>query len=182
MEVKVITDVVNEPVTLAEVKSFCQIDSDYSADDSKLNLFISAAREKLEKELNLSFAEKELQIEWGGGNINLPYGPVISIDSVHPYNDDQINTEYEQYGLDFPSIWVPSASDCYVIIPISASNVKAYKANYTAGYEDLPKLLKLSLLIQIDWDLKNEGNPTADDLSTIALQKALPYSKNLFIQ
>lgn len=181
MEVKVITDVTTEPVTLAEVKDYCQIDADYSAKDSILNLYITAAREKLEKELNLSFAPKTLMLQWDGSHLDIPYGPVSEIDSLHPSNDETVNTEYDSYGMDFKSIWIPSASDCYVFIPVSASKNNSYNLTYNAGYEELPKLLKQALLIQIDWDIKNEGIPVSE-LSPIAMQKAKSYSKNLFIQ
>lgn len=184
MEVKVITDVSTEPITLSEVKQYCHIDADYSAQDSILQLYISSAREKLEKYLNLSFAEKTLKLQWNGDAMDMPYGPIIEIVSLHPTGEASVNVDYETEGLDFKTIFLPNASDCYIFIPVSQSNYKTYDMTYRAGYNEnniLPKILKQALLIQIDWDLKNQGMPV-DELSPIAVEKAQSYSRNLFIQ
>lgn len=182
MEVKIITDVAVEPVTLSEIKNFCRVDDDYVYDDDTLLLLAAGAREKLEKELNLSFAEKTIMVQFNGYQMDIPYGPVISIESVNPFDDDQIDTPYTASGLDFKSIYVNAVDDCVIIYPVNSNGTSyAYNLTYTAGYETLPKLLKQALLIQIDYDFKNQGMPI-DDISQLALDKARPYSKNLVIQ
>lgn len=183
MEVKIKTDVTTEPVTLAEVKAFCRIDFDYVSDDGLLNDLISASREKLEKELNLSFAEKTLIMQWHGGITELPYAPVKSITSVKNNESTPQEVEYTSYGLDFKSVNVNSVSDCYIIYPVGwgTNSTANYNIEYIVGYDVLPKALKQALLIQIDYDYKNQGMQE-NDLSDLALQKALVYSRNLIIQ
>lgn len=182
MEVKIKTEVTAEPVSLAEVKAFCHIDPDYSSNDDILNALISSSREKLEKELNLSFAEKTLIVQWNGSYMNLPYGPVREIVSVNPFDDDEISEPYTSYGLDFKTIAVDAAENCYIIYPVSYNNdTKLYNCEYVAGYETLPSALKTAMLIQIDYDYKNQGMQS-NSISDLALQKAIVYSRNLIIQ
>lgn len=182
MEVKVITDVTTEPIPLSEIKQFCQIDADNSITDYALNIIAGGAREKLEKELNLSFATKVLMVQFNGYPIDLPYGPIQSIDSVHPHDDDTIDTVYYESGLDFKSMYVQGYDDCVIIYPVTyTGELQPFNVTYTAGYLTLPKALKQALLLQIDYDYKNQGMPQ-DDISSLALEKASGYSKNLFIQ
>lgn len=185
MEVKVLTDVTTEPVTLTEIKNFCRIDLDYSTDDATLLLIAGAAREKLEKELNLSFAAKTLKVQFNGYPMDIPYGPVVSITSLVSSTDTEdppTEVEYTESGLDFKSIYVNYINDCVIIYPVGFDSSDGnYNLTYTAGYPVLPKALKQALLLQIDYDFKNQGMP-ADDISALALEKASPYSKNLFIQ
>ena len=185
MEVKVITDVSVEPVTLTEIKNFCRIDADYAAEDDVLLLTAGAAREKLEKQLNLSFAEKTLMLQFDGFPIDIPYGPIREIESLISSTDTEdppIEVEYTADGLDFKCLYVNAVNQCVIIYPVGyGSTSSAYNLTYTVGYETLPKALKQALLLQIDFDIKNQGM-AMDDISPLALEKAEPYSKNLTIQ
>lgn len=180
MEIKVITDVSEEPVTLAEIKSWSQIDADYAAEDETLLLIAKSARERLEKELNLSFAAKTILCQWSGNSMYIPYGPVQSITGVTSSTDLTTPIDYQEYGLDFPTISL-GADDCYIIYPVGYLGAKLYNLTYVAGYETLPSALKQALLIQIDYEIKGRGMPDID-LSPDALRKAAIYSRNLAIQ
>lgn len=185
MEVKILTDVSAEPVTLTEIKNFCRIDADYSAEDDVLLLTAGAAREKLEKELNLSFAAKTIMVQFDGFPLDIPYGPITEITSLVSSTDTAdppTEIEYTSYGLDFKSIYVNSVNHCVIIYPVGTEEGNLnYNLTYEAGYDTLPKALKQALLLQIDFDIKNQGMPM-DDISPLALEKARPYSKNLTIQ
>lgn len=180
MEIKVIEGVEIEPVTLAEIKSWCQIDADYSVEDDVLNIIATGARERLEKELNLSFATKTILCQWGGNSMYIPYGPVQSVTGVTSSTDETTQIDYQEYGLDFPTISL-GGDDCYIIYPVGYLGAKLYNLTYVAGYEALPSALKQALLIQIDYELKGRGMPDID-LSPDALRKAAVYSRNLAIQ
>jgi len=180
MEIKVINDVTTEPVTLAEIKSWCQIDADYAAEDSTLTLICKGARERLEKELNLSLAQKNLLCQWSGDTMYIPYGPVNSITGVTSSTDLINPIPYSEYGLDFPTISL-GVDDCYIIYPVGYLGARLYNLTYSAGYTTLPSALKQALLIQIDYELKGRGMPDID-LSPDALRKAAIYSRNLAIQ
>jgi len=180
MEIRVTTDVTTEPVTLAEIKSWCQIDADYAAEDDAILLIAKGARERLEKELNLSFATKTILCQWSGNSMFIPYGPVQLITGVTSSTDLATAIDYNEYGLDFPTISL-GADDCYIIYPVGYLGARLYNLTYVAGYETLPSALKQALLIQIDYELKGRGMPSVD-LSPDALRKSAIYSRNLAIQ
>lgn len=180
MEVKVITDVEQEPVTLDEVKSFLRIDLDYVSEDFKLLMFVSGAREKLEKYLNLSLAPKTLKWQWIGSLSDIPYGPVVDITSLTEQGDET-EVEYDLFGLDFPAIGLKDNYN-YIIYPVGYDSCgKLYNLTYEAGYDTLPNGLKMALLMQIDYDYKNQGLPLTE-LSPNAMKQAAIYSRNLAIQ
>lgn len=98
-----VTAAVEEPVTLAEVKEHCRID--YTAEDTILAAYISAATEMVEGELNRDIMQRTWDFTfddfpWGGldvkghwydGAFYLPRAPVQSITSI-TYTDEAGNT------------------------------------------------------------------------------------------
>ncbi|QEL01135.1 phage gp6-like head-tail connector protein [Olivibacter sp. LS-1] len=93
MTVKVIEDVSSEPVSLAEVKKYMEVDFDDW--DDVLNGLIKTMRSVAEKYCNLSLKPKKLSVSWKsiGDQPELPYGPVDE-DSVTPTGTITANTEY----------------------------------------------------------------------------------------
>jgi hypothetical protein len=192
-QVKVLEDVVTEPVTLAEVKSWCQIDADYSSEDSTLAIMISSAREKLEGELNVFFGVKTIEVQFSGSFFRLPYGPTGNILSFYNVGDDPYaDIEYTLHGLTFKSMCIGHVNASEWFYPIAGSypelwrnldhlNINTYNVMYTTGYITLPRLLKEALLIQIDYDLKARGMPGMSALSPVAVQKAQRFSQNLVL-
>lgn len=183
MEVKIIEDVSVEPVTLEELKAFCQVDQDYAVTDGRLIMFMKAAREVLEKELNLSLATKTLQWQWNGSECEIPYGPIQSITSLSSVSDpDTPITDYTVTGLDFKRIGGNYFNDCYIIYPVGYNETYgAFNMVYVAGYEVLPSALKTAIMMQVDMWLKNQGMPM-DELSPDVFRIASKFSRNLFIQ
>lgn len=197
MEVQVIQDINIEPVTLAEAKAFCRIDADYTADDAALNAFIISARERLEKFTNLSFGIKTLKCQFSTDMLVIPYAPVVSIISLTNNENPPVIVDADKYkvvGLDFKTIYVRSLSNAEFFYPItggfefwSVENTSCvYNLNYQAGYggagTPLPKSLKTAILVQVNEDYKNLGNPMLEELSPVAKQIAQPYSRNLLFQ
>jgi hypothetical protein len=196
MEVKIITDVSTEPVTLAEAKSFCRIDADYVDNDGVITAFIISARERLEKFTNLSFASKQLEVQFSN-YLQIPYGPVKEIVSVKNTEGDTIDADkYRIVGLDFKTIYAGELTNAEFFYNINGSvdiwsleNYSClYNIVYDAGYGSdtdytpLPKSLKTAILIQVNEDYKNLGNPMLEELSSAAKMVAQPFSRNLVIQ
>lgn len=197
LEPVILVDVEDEPVTIEEIKSWLRIDADYASEDSNLMLIAASSREKLEKHLNLSFAPKTWEVQFSGESIELPYGPHVMITSLLPVNVDNPEeiTDYKEFGLQFKSIYLAPLNGANFFYPISGALPEIWNANYIscgtynvkylAGYGNenmpLPKALKHALLIQIDYDYKNQGEADEQGLSTLALSKAEIYSKNLII-
>lgn len=190
-QVKVLEDISVEPVTLNEVKAFCRIDADYTSDDTTLSLIRSSSREKLEGYLNVFFGVKKVEMQFSGGAIRLPYGPTGNIFSIFNTGDDPYaDIAYKLHGLTFQTLCIDSAFSPEFFYPMGGSIpqlwrdpnygiVNTYNLIYNTGYTLLPSVLKHALLIQIDYDFKNQGLPGMDPLSPIALQKAERFSQNL---
>lgn len=192
---KVKTDVAAEPVTLEEVKRYLRIDSDYASDDEVLDELITSSRERLELFTNIGFAERELELQWSGFPIKLPFSPNGDIISVTKDGEDAplLGTEYTFKGLVEKELYVNSVySGCSFFYPInngwplidtctgpdSLYNV-IYKTGYTA---DIPVSLLMAIKMEVDYLYKNQGKADLLNVSPGAAQKVALYSKNLVIQ
>jgi len=198
-QVKVITPVAVEPVTLAEVKAWCRIDADYVAPDDVLNILMVSARELLEQETNIGFAERTLELQWNGCTIEMPYSPTQSITSVKDKDGNTLTTdEYEVNSYQAKSISVNAAcgfgsAEFFYHTDLSVSlfswpinnlcDDDSYKCVYVTGYPiaTLPKPLKQAILTQIDYMYKQQGQPNNSIVSEQALLLCKGYSRNLIL-
>jgi len=191
LQTRVITDIVTEPVSVAEAKLYCKVQD--SADDTLWPILITSARRMLEKYTMTSFAEKTLHATWvevpRTNYVELPYGPVISIDHIyridHEGNEEELvlNSDYYVMGdqdaiIKITSYW--SSGMVYV------NSIRCeYKAGYgNAATETLPQELKLAILKQVatDYELREnivQGITTV--LSNESKILANPYRKKLWI-
>lgn len=186
---------VTEPVTLSEVKNYCRIDSDYTADDNELNVMITAARQRLEQFLNIGFARREITLQWDGRYMELPLSPTGDIVSVMNGETEIDADDYYLSGYQAKSLGVkPSGSngiewfynqDFTEVSVFSGGLVgepcTMFAATYETGYETLPNSLKIALLAQIDYQFKQRGMPDNALYSDMALDLARPYSRNLVL-
>lgn len=147
----------SEPVTTTEAKSHLRVD--ISDDDTLIGSLITAAREYCEIYTGRSFATRTYRADLAGfaDEIWLPYGPVISIESVKYYDTASPSvqqtwaaTNYQlfynvlerAYGVSFPSVGV---------------RPDAVQITYRAGYVDgaspevatIPTAIKQAMLLMI---------------------------------
>ena len=165
LQVRIKTDLTTEPVSATEAKLWCKVTG--TAEDSMFTIMISAARQALEKYTASSFAEKTIHATWismpDDNELELPYGPVISVD--HVYKIDEEGTEEElTLNTDF---WVFGDQDAIIkISTLWSSNVvseRSVRVEYTAGYgnaatETLPAKLKECILMLIAKAYVNRGD------------------------
>jgi len=134
METKVITDIVEEPVSLAEMRNFLKFADTDANEDTLITAMIKSARQLLETSLNLSFAEKTIKVlfsksDFVGGFAFIPYSPFSSISSVKQILIDNTETEltenegYYLTGLNQKKLYVTFSSGQIEVI-------------YKSGYED----------------------------------------------
>ena len=191
LQTRVITDIVTEPVSVAEAKLYCKVQD--MADDALFPVLITSARRMLEKYTMTSFAEKTLHATWvetpKDNVIELPYGPIISVDKI--YRIDEEGTE-EELVLN-SDYYVMGDQDAIIKITSYWSSGKVHvnsiRAEYKAGYgntatEVLPAELKLAILKQVatDYELREnivQGITTV--LSNESKVLAAPYRKKLWI-
>ena len=191
LQTRVITDIVTEPVSVAEAKLYCKVQD--SADDTLWPILITSARRMLEKYTSCSFAEKTIHATWvevpKQNYVELPYGPIISVD--HIYRIDEEGTE-EELTLN-SDYYVLGDQDAIVKIVSYWSSgtilVNSIRAEYKAGYdnaatEDLPMELKLAILKQVATDYELRENIVAGVTTVLSNESKVlagPYRKKLWI-
>jgi uncharacterized phiE125 gp8 family phage protein len=188
LQVRVKTDLSTEPVTSAEAKLFAKIPG--TTEDSLVTIFISAARQALEKYTASSFAEKTLHATWiklpDDNELELPYGPVIAVSKVYKIDEEgtetelTLNTDYHIYGdqdiiVKIESFWSTGIQLDYSI-----------RVEYTAGYghantETLPAPLKEAIMKQVatDYEFREDVGPETI-LCNESKKRAAPYRKHVW--
>lgn len=162
MHFKVITPAASEPVSLAEARLQCKVDSDDTSHDDLLEGLITAAREYAEHYTGRALASVTLEAALNefpscDGEIALPMPPVTSIASIKytdPSGSEQTVSSGDYalstYGdsrtvtLNYGNSW-PSTQD----VPDSV------RVRFVAGYglEDgppLPKAVKAAMLLHVE--------------------------------
>lgn len=94
-----------EPLTLEEVKGYCNIDYD-DWDVLIQTILIPGARQRAEKYMNRSLRPQTLKVSWArtSGYVELPYSPVNGITSVENKDGETLSYETNHQGLiDIPS-------------------------------------------------------------------------------
>ena len=133
-----------EPVTLAEAKLYCRVTT--NADDALIETMITQAREAIEAATNLSLIPREV-IVWfnnAGANFELPFGPVTYFLSLYGSDEQEIaSNDYKIVGGNYPKVKFPAQEDM--------------KAVYNAGFDCIPKDLKIAILDQVSYDYENRG-------------------------
>lgn len=100
MEPIVLSGPVLEPVTLAEAKAHCRIDSSGVDQDSLIEIYISAARDYLEFVTKRTIHRKLLQHnldQWPCyGAVDLPFAtPLLSIESIVYVDSDEVSHTWD---------------------------------------------------------------------------------------
>ena len=191
LQTRVITDIVTEPVSVAEAKLYCKVQD--MADDALFPVLITSARRMLEKYTMTSFAEKTLHATWvetpKDNVIELPYGPIISVDKI--YRIDEEGTE-EELVLN-SDYYVMGDQDAIIKITSYWSSgmvhINSIRVEYKAGYgntatEKLPGDLKLAILKQVSTDYELRENIVQGITTVLSNESkvlAAPYRKKLWI-
>jgi hypothetical protein len=172
MEVQILTDIANEPVTLAQVRDYLRITT--TAEDDTLSMLITSARERLEKYTCLSFGERELKVRWSSLDSivygkELPYQP--NADVTECKNDSGANISYQLRGLEYKKIYLLGSEGVNV--------------TYTAGFETLPSGLKNALLKEIATEYEQRENfilnANGEPLSNDAKRMCSSFTRNLWL-
>lgn len=163
MTVRVVTAPVYEPVTLAEAKDWCRIDSDITDQDSTINLLISAMRRYAENRTLRAFIPRTLQMIrpcWDSP-IVLPQPPLLELLSIIYVDTGGVeqtlaSDQYVVHDWREPAIIVPEWN---VSWPSIRGVHDAVRVNYIAGYAA-------------------DGSPTEE----ATLQAGLPDNLKLWMQ
>lgn len=154
IDISVISDLVAEPVSLTEVKSY--LDIDYANHDTMLQLMIGAARRRLEKFTGRSFGAKTIKVimdVWCSQV--LPYGPVNTITAA--LREDTADTDYKMRGSEF--------------YPTYGGK---WEVTYTTN-GDTPEDLRLAIMAEVAFRYENRGDENVTSMATMAKDLARPY-------
>lgn len=156
--------VITEPVQLSEAKDFCKID--ISTDDTLLTAIIIGARQQCEAYTGVGFVQHSITavLNNSNGGIYIPYGPIIDVISVQDNEGNTLilDSDYTLQGNEFKRLLYPKTDEVNV--------------EYTAGYAELPTVLKTALLNQIYYIYDNRSQGI-DDISPIAKLLLNPYRR-----
>lgn len=172
----------SEPVSRAEAKNHCRIDSDLTADDTLIDLMISAARRYAEKDCARSFITQQWRLVMdsfpGPSLMGMPYGevftmpghaiqlergPVQSVDSIKYLDSGTLITLATSAYVSDLTGPVPRVTPVFGQIwpPISTPQIGNVQVNYTAGYgnaaTNVPESVRLWMLVAVQTVYKNRG-------------------------
>lgn len=163
-----VTDEPDEPITLAEAKAQCRVDT--GDDDGQLQDLIAAARDHIEKYCNIRLAEQTVEVKCDSFSDmeRLPVAPALSVTSIE-YRDTigaarLLSTDvYEerfddleaaivlQYGQRWPAIQPGSRITLTAVV----------------GYETLPAAVKVAMLMFIADTYYQRENAKAEDWTAV---------------
>lgn len=175
---RVITDLLAEPVSLQEAKSFMEID--FNDFDALILRLIKQARRSSETYTGLSYGKKEIELVSNESKVQIPYGPFGQLISIVNYKDNTAITEqnYKIFGLDRPVITVglsqvPANYDPYFdILGTALRTFNEWKITYFAGYYDsssdlstLPEDLKTAICMRVETAFKYRSDSTDEQVN-----------------
>lgn len=177
LDVKINTDLTVEPVTVAEMKSYLNID--YSSWDTLIGMLISSARTRLERHTGCTFATKTLVSTFNqtADNVEIPYGPVQTITHVKSIDESGTKTTLT-LGTDYSII-----GNNFKTIVFYSNMLRPIEIEYVAGYTALPADLKIAIMKQVGMDFEFRENVMdssyTTELSNGAKQFAASYRRIL---
>jgi uncharacterized phiE125 gp8 family phage protein len=161
MTLKLITAPTVEPVTLAEAKIQCRVDTDITTDDALLTGLIAAAREACEHELGRALLEQVWErtldvFPCDGGGIALGMPPVSAIGSITYLDADGAEQVMDQsaHSLDSASdseaFALPAAGTDW---PTTGDYLNAVRVRFTCGFgpdaADVPQAIRAWILLKV---------------------------------
>lgn len=138
-----------EGVTVAEAKLYCRVTNDI--EDDLFAELITQSREAIEKATNLSLIPRQVNVWFSNlaGGYELPFGPVTYFMALFNSQGNEIpSSTYTIVGDQYPKVRFPNFDDM--------------SAQYMAGFNCLPKELKIAMLDQINYGYENRGMDVND--------------------
>lgn len=161
-------------VTRAEYKAYANINS--TNQDAQIDAIIPKVSQLVKTICRRTFvdyvSDAKTEVFKGGDFLSLSEYPVLSIQSVELSTDKGATysdlVEFTDYVYDTEEdVIVPMYTDTFKPL------VNGYRVSYTAGYEELPKDLKLAVLDLVTYYLKNDmsiHSPKAPGTNSVQIE------------
>jgi uncharacterized phiE125 gp8 family phage protein len=186
---------VTEPVTLDQARQHLRLDTfgepAIHEDDDLVEILITAARQWCEQYTQQALGEYEVTAvadEFPIGRIYLPFGPVLSVDSVYYYNTSGNAVLWAESNWDFDEFddsIVLTYGNSYPNVQSGRNN--AITITYTAGYNTenpMPKPIYQAMLLLIGHLYENRSSVDLNNLAEVPMGVTLllqPYRTKLGI-
>lgn len=159
IDLKRVATLGTEPITLEEAKT--QLRVTFDDDDTEITALITKARVRVENYCNISIVTQRIQLICTlDSYFDLPYGPVISIESVNDAAGFSGSGPVSYPNSDIQ--WQLSDGRFYT------PSWYQHKIVYTAGMSTCPADLKDAILNVLVFEYENRGKvPDADALAAV---------------
>lgn len=138
MRIEIVSAPETEPVSVAEAKTYCRIDSDLTDEDTLIGTLITAAREQIETQTSRALAPQTVRLVLDKfpkfSKLPLPRFPLISVSSVK--YDDSDETEQTLAGSKYTvdADGMPGAIYALESWPAISDAPGSVRITYTCGY------------------------------------------------
>lgn len=176
--------VATEPITMAEARSHLQID--YPDDDVEIYRMIKRCRQRIENYCLISIVATRWALvgSFDCEGDELPYGPVITIETVQSRDPQSSGSGPVQY-VNSQNMWhsqgnkfIPAGfgdGDIFINSRWGAPWANNIKIIYTAGMTVVPEDLKLAILAELAYRFEHKGNVAESGICEAATVLAAPY-------
>jgi uncharacterized phiE125 gp8 family phage protein len=170
-----------EPISVAEAKAHCRVDSD--AEDTLIASLILAARMHIERSLDVALIEQSWSLyldAWPDRHfVRLPLAPVVSLDAVRLYSPTDTNIT-----LDPSLFFLDSAGSRPRLVrrdaqawPLPGRPANGIEIAFTAGYgpaaDDVPMPIRLAIkMLVAHWYEAREPVLPGEDANALPLTVA----------
>ncbi len=152
------------PVTLEQVKSYLKMDG-IEDDNAVISQMIDEGIDWIERYCSISILPQTivayLEIK---NRIELPFGPVASIESINGVTAFNTNCLFPQTGF------------------VNLSGYGRYTVEYTAGYEVVPAALIGGLLGYVAYAYENRGDAfdeNSEAFASVCAHKIFPFTRDI---
>lgn len=147
----------SEPLTLVEVRQFCELPPSDTTHDAKLNLWIAAARQKVEEQTAYVLVSQTFTLSFdtfpSASTIKIPKFPLQSVGSITYYDSDnaQQTLATTVYGVETgrpPHVYLKYNQDW----PTVTEQYSGCVITFTSGFgtaANVPSFIKQTMLTQI---------------------------------
>ena len=169
-----------EPISLEDVKLYLRtLPDDDSEDEAVIKPLITAAREYCENITGRALAKQTVAAypEARVGVAVLPRPPILAVESVTVFKDDGARETLES------SHWLLHlAGDAIFLrkLPGDLRSVDPIEVVYTAGYEELPMLLRQAMLLLIGHWYENRETVVVGAIASINVQRTMDAILNQY--
>ena len=143
-----VTSPASEKVTTSNVKTYAQVDENFTADDSLLRGFGRQGRDWCERHTGRRFGQYQYDLRLDAFpkcGIELPFPPLVSVDGVYYIASDGTETELASSEYRVDSVDENRTARIVraygVTWPTPRAVTNAVRVRFTCGYDDVPDLL-----------------------------------------